>query len=101
MGLSCLVSIKYDLCFEHANLHSLRAWKLFFQVHRTHRSDMNEPSVAPSSSTSRFPLWVIIVIAVLLLCCCCFGALGLLLAFGDAIFYELGLSLLMPGLALL
>lgn len=62
---------------------------------------MNEPSLSPSFSASKLPLWGLIVIAVLLMCFCCFGVLGLLIAFGDAITYELGLSLLMPGLIIL
>lgn len=62
---------------------------------------MEEPAVTPPApQPSKFPTWAIILVVIVVLCCCCFGALGLFLAFGDSILYELGLYLLLPLSAL-
>ncbi|GEM_PF-2279920 len=62
---------------------------------------MDEPVTAPPApQPSKFPTWAIVLIVIVVLCCCCFGALGLLIAFGDPLLYELGLYLLLPLSAL-
>jgi hypothetical protein len=64
---------------------------------------MEEPAVTPPAppQPSKLPTWVIILVVVLVLCCCLFGAIGLLLAFGEDLLYELGLYTLLPVLAAL
>lgn len=55
----------------------------------------------PAPQPSKFPTWAIVLVVIVVLCCCCFGALGLFLAFGEDILYELGLYALLPALSLL
>ncbi|MEW6092674.1 MAG: hypothetical protein AB1531_01800 [Chloroflexota bacterium] len=64
---------------------------------------MEEPAVIPPapSQPSKLPAWVIILVVALVLCCCLLGAIGLLLAFGEKLLYELGLYTLLPILAAL
>jgi hypothetical protein len=64
---------------------------------------MNEPAAVPPPAAQplKLPVWAIVLIVVVILCCCCFGALGLALAFWDPLQQELGLSALLPWVALL
>ena len=39
---------------------------------------------------------MIIVVVVVVACCLCFGAIGLLLAFGEPILTEIGLGAILP-----
>ncbi len=54
------------------------------------------PPPPPKSNTG-----LIIAIVAVVLICCCIGAVGLFLAFGEDILYELGLSWFAPLLAIL
>jgi len=45
--------------------------------------------------------WMIIVAVIVVFCCCCFGSVGLILAFGGDILYELGFYALLPVLTVL
>lgn len=63
---------------------------------------MDEPVVTPPAppQPSKPATWVIVLVVVLVLCCCLFGAIGLLIAFGEDLLYELGLYTLLPVMAL-
>ena len=45
--------------------------------------------------------WIIVIVVVVLICCSCFGAIGLLIAFGEPILHELGFYILLPVLRIL
>jgi hypothetical protein len=61
----------------------------------------NAPASAPPGPAQLQP-WAIVVIVLVVAGCACFGVLGLLLAFGDPILQQLGLtSLLLPAAGLL
>jgi hypothetical protein len=63
---------------------------------------VTEAAGAPASAPKPINPWVIVIVVIVLVCCFCFGALGLLLAFGEPILQELGLiSALLPVMPLI
>ena len=66
---------------------------------------MNEPLPPvvppPAAQPAKLPVWAIVLIVAVILCCCVVGAVGLVIAFGDSLLYELGLYALLPVLNLI
>ena len=64
---------------------------------------MIEASGPPPSSPAPQKLkpWVIVLAVAVVVCCFCVGVIGLILAFGDPILQELGLSASFPSLLIL
>jgi hypothetical protein len=42
--------------------------------------------------------WIIVILVIVVLCCGCFGVIGLLIAFGEPVLHELGLTSFLPSL---
>ncbi len=62
---------------------------------------MSEATGTPLAPKKTSP-WVIAILVIVVVCCGCFGVTGLLFAFfGDQILQALGISALLPVLAIL
>jgi hypothetical protein len=59
------------------------------------------PQLPPPTAPQKTNPWIIVIAVTVLVCCSCFGAIGLLIAFGEPILHELGLYALLPVLKIL
>ena len=53
---------------------------------------MAESTGAPAPAPQKTNPWIIAIAILVLVCCLCVGLVGLLIAFGDPILHELGLT---------
>ena len=57
---------------------------------------MTTPPNRSAPQPKKLEPWVIVVVVIVVACCLCFGAIGLLLAFGEPILTEIGFRALLP-----